>query len=86
MGWIAWIAINSTFFGFIGGKEDEHRGRFDATGLREDCNDYSMIFSICAREAKRGLLEGGGHPLEEIRFFCFFNTIRYKKGKENLLK
>lgn len=53
MGWIAWIAINSTFFGFIGGKEDEHRGRFDATGLREDCNDYSMIFSICAREAKK---------------------------------
>lgn len=45
-----------------------------------------MIFSICAREAKRGLLEGGGYPLEEIRFFCFFNTIRYKKGKENLLK
>ena len=74
------------FFGFIGGQEGEHRGRFDATGVREGCNDHSLRGLVCAREAKRGLLEGGGYPLEEIRFFCFFNTIRYKIGKENLLK
>ena len=35
VGWIAWIARNSTFFGFIGGQEGKHRGRFDATDLRE---------------------------------------------------
>lgn len=50
VGWIAWIARNSTFFGFIGGKEDEHRGRFDATGMHEGCNDYSLIFPICAKK------------------------------------
>lgn len=76
VGWIAWIARNSTFFGFTEGKEDKHRGRFDAAGLREGCNDHSLRGLVCAREAKRALLEGGGHPLEKIRFFCFFNTIK----------
>ena len=38
------------FFGFIGGQEGEHRGRFDATGLREDCNDHSLDLPVCAKE------------------------------------
>ena len=52
---------------------------------REKTLIFSLFPSVRGRR-RGGLLEGGGHPLEEIRFFCFFNTIRYKKGKENLLK
>lgn len=38
--------------------------------------EEDLMLLVCAREAKRGLLEGGGYPLEKIRFFCFFNTIK----------
>ena len=48
VGWIAWIAINSTFFGFIGGQEGKHRGRFDATGMCEGCKDHSLRVLVCA--------------------------------------
>ena len=73
MGWIAWIARNSTFFGFIGGQEGKHRGRFDATDLREGGEEevYWRAEDTLWRRSD---------------FSVFFNTIRYKKGKENLLK
>ena len=45
VGWIAWIARNSTFFGFTGGQEGEHRGRFDATGLREG-DEEGVLFGV----------------------------------------
>ena len=114
VGRIAWIARNSTFFGFIGGQEGEHRGRFDATGLREECNDHALNPPVCAREKtiifslfpsargrKRSFFESSHlrkGDEEEVYwraedtlwrrsdFSVFFNTIRYKKGKENLLK
>ena len=72
MGWIAWIARNSTFFGFTGGKEDEHRGRFDVTGLREGENDHSMIFPVCAREAERRFTGGRRTPFGGDQIFLFF--------------
>ena len=33
------------FFGFIGGQEGEHRGRFDATGLREG-DEEGVLFGV----------------------------------------
>ena len=72
MEWISWIARNSTFFGFIGGQEDEHRGRFDATGVREGCNDHSLNLPVCAREAKRRFTGGRRIPFGEDQIFLFF--------------
>ena len=73
VGWIAWIARNSTFFGFTEGKEDKHRGRFDTAGLREG-DEEGVLFGVEDTLWRRS------------DFSVFFNTIRYKKWKENLLK
>ena len=74
VGWIAWIVRNSTFFGFTEGKEDKHRGRFDAAGLREGCNDHSLRGLVCAREAKRRFTGGRRTPFGEDQIFLFFLT------------
>jgi len=46
------------FFGFIGGQEGEHRGRFDATGLREG--------------GEEGFTGGRRTPFGEDQIFLFF--------------
>ena len=59
----------------------------ESSRLREGENDQSLRGLVCTREAKRRFTGGRRIPFGEDQIFLFFfNTIRHKKGKENLLK